>query len=393
MKKSLLLFAAVAMVVAACSQKDVEGEIEIILPESENGTNEIVAAIKNIEVINLQVDSNYMYNEDAQLRVSDNYYYFVTRGLIDRTRIQLMCYEKATGKLLCSRNIKGRAQSECTEYCNSFVKDDKIVINDYGTLKEYDHTGKFCGMKGETRSNNLLPLGDGYVNFIADGYGNEGKSIMLLDSKFNELESYFDVPEEYITGTFVRHSTSPNQYVFNDTLRFTYQYTFRLHYFPGGKTYHFVSAHPIPQSLLANPNGEFKSITFDCLNNEYAHSLDGLAENQNYIAFKYLIGNCPNFVLFSKRDNKVFNVGDESAEIDENNFTQILWINLLIGADNIYSDGKFFYARLNISGYKFWEKHKDAFDARQKVLFDAMTAQLAAYGGDDFQCFYLKFEF
>ena len=392
MKKSLLLFAAAAMVAVACSQKDVEGEIEIILPESENGTNDIVAAIKSIEVINLQVDSNYMYNEDAQLRVSDNYYYFVTGGLIDRTRIQLMCYEKATGKLLFSRNIKGRAQSECVEYCNSFVKDDKIVINDCGTLKEYDHTGKFCGMKGETRSNNLLPLGDGYVNFIADGYGNEGKSIMLLDSKFNELESYFDVPEEYITGTFVGHSTSPNQYVFNDTLRFTYQYTFRLHYFPGGKTYHFVSAHPIPQSLLANPNREYKQILFDCLNNGYAHSLEGLVENQNYITFKYLIGSYLNFVLVSKRDNKAFCVGDGS-DINENDFTQINWIVLLLGADNIFSDGKYFYARLKMPEYKYWEEHKEALDARQKVLFDAMTAQLAAHGGDDFQCFYLKIEF
>ncbi len=394
MKNIHFFLFAVGIVFISCHQEDLaKNEIEIILSEKEDGTRNIVTAMKNIEIINLQIDSNYMYNEDAQLRVSNNYYYFVSSGVFDPSRIQLMCYDNATGKLLLSRNIKGRARNECIEVCNWYVKDDKIVINDCGTLKMYDHTGKFYGVLGKAKSNCLLPMGDGFVNFIIGGFGNNGKGIMLLDSAFNEKKSYFDVPDEYITGSYVRLSnTSPDKYVLNDTLRFLYQYTFRLHYFPGNKTYHFITPHPIPQSLLSNSDGEFKSIINDCVINGYANYVTGLAENQNYITFKYMIGNFTNFVLLSKRDNKVFCVGDDS-DVDETDLSNIVWINLLLGADIIYSDGKYFYMRAGKALYKLFDKYKDELDDRQRTIYEAMHRQMTANDVNDFNCFYFKIEF
>ena len=204
MKKSLLLFAAAAMVAAACSQKDVEGDIEIILPEENNDASAFVDALKSVEVINLQVDSNYMYNEEADLRVSDNYYYFLfKKGFgFDNNGLQLMCYEKASGKLLFSRNIKGRAQSECNEVLNSFVKDDKFVANDVGKLRMYDHTGKYCGMLGDAESDYVLPLNDGYIGCDYSGsITDENKCLTLFDSKFNVKGCYFDIPKEYMEAS------------------------------------------------------------------------------------------------------------------------------------------------------------------------------------------------
>ena len=224
-------------------------------------------------------------------------------------------------------------------------------------------------------------------------FGNDGKSIMLLDSVFNEKGSYFELPEEYITDSYVRLSnTSPDKYVLNDTLRFLYQYTFRLHYFPGGRTYHFVTPHPIPQSLLSNPDGEFKSIIFDCLNNDYANYVTGLAENQNYITFKYMLGNYSYFVLLSKRDNQVFSVGDGS-DVDEANLSNIMWTNLLLWADIIYSDGKCFYMRASKELCNLWGKYIDVLDDCQRTVYKAMHEQTTTNNGNDIDFFYLKIEF
>ncbi|MBR2196678.1 MAG: hypothetical protein IJ911_13825 [Salinivirgaceae bacterium] len=393
MRKSLLLFAAAAMIAAACSQKSVEGEIEIILPEENNDASAFADALKSVKVINLQVDSNYMYNEEADLRVSDNYYYFLFKNGFgyDNNGLQLMCYEKATGKLLFSRNIKGRSQSECNEVLNSFVKDDKFVANDVGKLQTYDHTGKYCGMLGDAESDYVLPLKDGYIGCDYSGSITDGnKCLTLFDSKFNVKDCYFDIPKEYMAVSNIGvGKTSPDRYVFNDTLRFIYQYTFCLHSFPGNITYHFVPSNPVPKALLLNPD-ESSDLTMECMKNGYAEGFCDLAESNDYISFKYGAGANDYCVLYSKRDNKVFSISDD---IDNYENAVDVWAGVFLHSHIIYSDGKYFYARADKEVLNVLEEGKDVLEERQRVIYEAAAESLAATEDGEMTVFYLKFEF
>lgn len=358
------------MLVSCANNSVKNNEIDIILPEDKDGLSEIVSAIKSIDVINLQIDSVYYYNENADLRVSDNYYYFINDDY-NTKKIQLTCYEKSTGNLMFSRNIRGRARNECVELCNMYIMDDNFVINDIGKLKVFDHTGKMCDMLCNTEYCYLLPMGNAYVYIDLCGRSNNGNCILMLDSEFNSEKSYFKVPEEYMTGSYIRNLG--NIYVLNDTLRFYCQYTFRLHYFPGDKTYHFITSHPIPESLLENPTCEAKSISFECLNNNYAHELYDLVENQDYISFKYMIGWIPNIVFLSKRDNAIYGIRGDSDDYEEIN-SQTLWGALLYSGDFIYSDGKSFYMKVPISVYDYFHENENLLDSRLKAVYESMRS-------------------
>lgn len=393
MKSSIILLAA-AMVVAACGSRQQSGEIEIILPEKDKDVEGFINAIKSIEVIDLEVDSNYIFIEDADLRVSDNYYYFVPKYMSFRNNTaHLVCYDKATGKIQFSKLISGRSQAEVTEISGSFIVGDKIVLNDYGSLKMYDHTGRFCGVLGEGASRFLLPLGDG---FVSDGYNDGTEYLCLLDSAFNEKEIFFELPQEYMIGSLVETST-PCKYVINDNLHFLYPFTYRLHSFPDNKTYHFITSNPIPESLLSNPNNNAMMVRTECYNNGYANDLDELVENQDYISFVYVVGfyDIVCRVLISKRDNKVFCIGGGKS-VDESEVQPDspngLWASLLFNANFIYSDGKYFYMSASERAYKYWEEHKNNLDARQKNLFEKMQSCFAKSEDEGFKIF-LKIEF
>lgn len=371
------------MIFIGCSEKSLKSdEVEILLTNDIDRTNEIVESIKSIDVINMEVDTNYMYNEDARMLVSDNYYFFINE------RFQLTCYEKATGKLMFSKNIHGRAQFECIDQCNTYVIDDKIVINDFGKLKVYDHMGNFCGKLSNTKHNYLLPMGKGYVSFNSFG-SDDGKAILILDSAFNKIDTYFTIPEEYSVGSFIINDshTSPDKYVLNDTLRFYYQYTFRLHYFPGKKVYHFITSNPIPKSLLSNPSGEFKSISSECMMNNYANSLYDLVENQDYISFKYLIGMNIYMVFISKHNNDAFPIkfNDKIDSLE-------MWKTLLYSGNFIYSDGRCFYMRASIDLYKYLKEHEDILDVKLKAFCKTLQNYFVDIKIDNVTKFYCKIE-
>lgn len=397
MKKSLLLFAAAAMVVAACCQKGDEGEIEIPLPDKDCDAEGFVNAIKSIEVINLQVDSNSFRISDADLRVTPNYYYFLTipRGPWGIKGYWLMCYEKKSGKLQFSRDLQGRSRAECTYPCSSFVLGDTIVINDCGMLKMYNHNGKFCGEIGDSKSNGVvLPLGDGYVCCDKGGNNNYNpdKCLTLLDSDFIVKGSYFEIPELYKAVSSA--NSSSDVYVLNDTLHFMYYLTFRLHSFPGNKVYHFLATNPIPEIELKNYNvgGMDASIAFHhrIHDNGYASSIENLVETQNYIFFTYYMGKDSYHILLSKRDNKVRCIKSSRDKIG----TPIDVWAVMLSSKFLYSDGRYFYFKTQpASGaFNFLNTSKDMLDTKQRAALDTIQAILEKTGERDFPLFF-KIEF
>ena len=386
MKTNVLLLAA-AMVVAACTSQPSGEEIEIILPDESRNDTAFFNAIKSIEVIDLEVDSNHYYVDNADLRVSPNYYYFVSNR-----NPYLACYDKATGKVQFSRTIAGRSRAECNYIYNSFVMGDTIVVNDVGLLKMYDHNGNFLGTLNDTAiwTDYLLPLGDGYIACTFDGIPyskNRSKCLTLFDKNFNVVESFFELPKLY--KAFARYhisNSSPNVYLFNDTLRFCAQNSFKLHSFPDGKTYHFIAPNPIPESLIKNPN--YIDFSLSLRDKGYAMEFHGLVENQYFIMFKYLMGVKRYEVLYSKRDNKVYGLGGYI----EYNTSADVWKSIIASSDFLYSDGKYFYARAFHNAYGIFKEYNDLLDDRQRAIYDTMQARLARSDEKDFR-FYYKFEF
>ena len=384
--KTPLLFLAAAMVVAACTSRQQSGEeIEIILPSEDRNDTNFYDAVKSVEVIDLEVDSNYFYIEDADLRVSPNYYYFV-----NNRAPYLACYDKATGKVQFSRTIAGRSRAECNYIYNSFVMGDTIVVNDVGLLKMYDHCGKFIGTLNDTAlwTDYLLPFGDGYIACDFDGsvYNSDDKCLTLFDKNFNAGETYFELPDGY--KAFAHHhisNTSPNIYIFNDTLRFCVQNSFNLHLFPGGKTYRFVPSNPMPESVKA------KSMDLDfsskCVEQGYAMNVRNLVENQDFIMFEYEMSIKLYNVLFSKSDNKVYGWG---GYVEDIRTPFDIWKILIGCSDILYSDGKYFYARLSKEEIDGLDEFEEIFTDQQRAVYDTMQARLARNADNEFEYFYLK---
>ena len=80
MKKILSLLAAIT-VFAACTNRQESSDIEIILPDESRNDTEFYDAVKSVEVIDFEIDSNFVHTDECELLVSDNYYYFVKFGI------------------------------------------------------------------------------------------------------------------------------------------------------------------------------------------------------------------------------------------------------------------------------------------------------------------------
>lgn len=380
----------VSLMASSCNSSNnsysADNEIDIILPENNADESEFVKHIKNIEIINLQMDSNYVYTDVSDLRVSDNYYYFISRGL------QLTCYEKATGKLMFSRSVMGRGHGECAQANSYFTSGDNIVINAQGRLLSYNCFGDFCGSltNKELGSTYILPLKDGYVSCELSGsLYDMDRCVTLLDSSFNEKGNYFKIPSKYkLFGRYHISSTSPNIYVFNDTLRFIYQFTYRLYSFPEGKTYHFISPKQIPKAevdKLSDVSGlhDFINSLEDIGCNT---TLIDLAEVQNYITFRYLTAGLQEQykILIDKRNNDVFSI---RIERDDYETSLDVWA-VMLGSQVLYCDGKYLYAKAHRNAYKFLDRHAQCLDSMQMSVYKTMQEKLSATTERDFSFFY-----
>ena len=401
MKTKSVLFLTAITVFAACTNQPSGEEIEIILPDESRNDTEFYDAVKSVEVIDFEIDSNFVHTDECELLVSDNYYYFVKFGIPQFGRkSRLACYDKATGKMMFSKTMDGRSRAECTRILNWFVKGDNIVLNDGGLLKMYNHTGKFLGTLNDTALwvKLLLPWGDGYIacNFDGSVYSDD-KGLTLFDSNFNAGESFFVIPESYrpFANSSVSNS-SPNTYIFNDTLRFCVQNSFNLHSFPGDKTYRFIPSNPLPESMKTKQQVTDISFILTCLEKEYATSISGLVENQDFIMFRYQMGRKTFHVLLSKSDNKVYGFNDSNIKVYNSERIKApfdIW-KIFIGNSNIlYSDGKYFYARCNRSVIDILKDYQSVFNDLQRSVYDTMQARLARNADNEFEYFYLKIEF
>ena len=391
----------VTMAFASCVSHQESSDNGIILPGEDRNDTEFYDAVKSVEVIDFEIDSNFVHTDECELLVSDNYYYFVKFGIPQFGRkSRLACYDKATGKMMFSRTMDGRSRAECTRILNWFVKGDNIVLNDGGLLKMYNHTGKFLGTLNDTALwvNLLLPLGDGYIacNFDGSVYSDD-KGLTLFDSNFNAGESFFVIPESYrpFANSSVSNS-SPNTYIFNDTLRFCVQNSFNLHSFPGDKIYRFIPSNPLPESMKTKQQIADINFIITCLEKGYATSISGLVENQDFIMFRYQMGRKTFHVLLSKSDNKVYGFNDSNIKVYNSERIKApfdIW-KIFIGNSNIlYSDGKYFYARCNRSVIDILKDYQSVFNDLQRSVYDTMQARLARTADNEFEYFYLKIEF
>ncbi len=361
-----------------------DNEIDIILPEKNADESEFVKHIKNVEIINLQMDSNYVYTDVSDLRVSDNYYYFISKGL------QLTCYEKATGKLMFSRSVQGRGHGECAQANSYFTSGDNIVINAQGRLLSYNCFGDFCGiLNAETCSSYVLPINNGYICCDFRGtYYDRDHCLTLLDSSFNVLGSYFKIPNEYkALATYGISNTSPDRYVFNDTLHFIYQFTYRLYSFPNGKTYHFIPSKPIPEDKikkLSDVRDLFEFVN-ELEENKNAIQLYDLGEVENYMTFVYNLGPTTRYrVLIDKRNNNVYSIGNNRDNYDT---SLDVWAVMLC-SQVLYCDGKYLYAKAHRNAYKFLDRHAQCLDSMQMSVYKTMQEKLSATTERDFSFFY-----
>lgn len=201
MRKSLLLFAAAAMVVAACSQKSCEtSNLETIDFDFDKATEsfDLKTLFDSVsyEVITLETTDDCLIGEVSKIVFRND-----TIFVADKTTKSLFIFN-GKGKYLSKICHSGRARQEYMDLTDVFIADDHILVLDnyQSKLCCYDFNGQFR-YAIDTQEGMRIYKSDGkiFVCTTCNG-GSEWNShqMVAFDTTGHIVSSYFKMTEDDI---------------------------------------------------------------------------------------------------------------------------------------------------------------------------------------------------
>ncbi|MBO7477718.1 MAG: 6-bladed beta-propeller [Salinivirgaceae bacterium] len=378
MKTTNIICAAIAIGLAACDSQT-ESDRNVILPEGAENNERFIELIKNIEVVPLQTGDDFIYLDQSDVYVGNNYIYCLYNE--PNETLHLMCFDKNTGSKTFSRNISGRGPGECLGVECMTGKNDSLILLDLqkDEAMVFNPEGRFLGKlnKGGLNVETLYPTSDGgYLAFDGRGRTIDGDScVNVLDSQLNIVASAFRVPELSRDVASLKSGCRDYWYVANDTLRFMYPYSHQLISYPGCDTINFVSANPLSDAQkksFGDDIGQYVDAEFD----GYESAFEELIECGNLILFKYCVNDHDYRVAFDKTARRVLTMMDTYGDSDVVTLND-LWGILIINSHFTATDGHKLYALATLSRLKPLTANKQLFDSKLSKLYDDIQKNLA----------------
>ena len=387
MNHKLLTIAALCATLAACNNTETNVTDRIELTETVD--NEAFAAnIESIDVLNLQMDDDWVFEDGIECALSDNYLYMVCGEKLRQT-----CHSLQSGEKLTGRMLRGNGPGELNGLGSMFcVGDTLFVLDGMGIVRQYDHNGRFLGKKhdfGETSDIRfMLRQKNGDYVLIRHSYQPTDSvyyQVQLADQSFNIKAEHFALP---LPRVVIVISGGGKPYCASgDAVRFFFygQMDNHLYSLCGDSEQCIELGLPNPQTAekyIEASNEIMRTHTTDAFNKLF--ELDGffanLCESGRFICFGYLISHKRYIAMFDKRTNSAVSIYSDGD--DEGNVPNYLY-RIFSTMEVLYSDGEYIYAKCkNACVAKLFDGHDDLLDARLKktqTQYRAYLERNAAY--------------
>ena len=381
MKTKLLSIAAVCATMMACNSKTETAVTSSLVLTGTVDNEAFVANIESIDVLNLQMDDDWVFEDGMQFALSDNYLYMVCGEKLRLTSLKLQSGEKLTGRMLRG-NGPGEINGLSSLFC---VGDTLFVLDGMGIVRQYDNNGHFLGKIhdfGDTVPiRDMFRLKNGDFVLIRHNYQLSDSvpyQVLLTDQSFNIKAEHFALPLPrfviVISGGGKPYCAS------DDAIRFLFYGNMDNHLYSlyGDSEQCTELVLPNPQTAEAFMNAAdemMRSHNTDAFNKLF--ELDGffsnLCESGRFICLRYQIGKEKYFAMIDKRTNGVVSLFSDGD--DEGNVPNYLY-RIFSTMDVLYSDGEYIYAKCKSScAAKLFDGNDDILDARLKKS----QAQFRAY--------------
>ena len=386
MNHKLLSIAALCATLAACNNTETNVTDRIELTETVD--NEAFAAnIESIDVLNLQMDDDWTFEDGMEFALSDNYLYMVCGEKLRQT-----CHSLQSGEKLTGRMLRGNGPGELNGLGSMFcVGDTLFVLDGMGIVRQYDHNGRFLGKKhdfGDTaRIRSMFRLQNGYYVLVRDDYQVDSacNQVLIADQSFNIKAEHIALPLPRVTIMIVGMGKS--YCASGNTTRFFFYGNMDNHLYSlcGDSEQCIELGLPNPQTAekyLEASNDIMRTHTMDAFNKLF--ELDGffgnLCESGRFVSFRYQLDKKRHVAMIDKRTNSVVSLYSDGD--DEGNVPNYLY-RIFSTMEVLYSDGEYIYAKCkNACVAKLFDGNDDLLDARLKktqAQFRVYLERNAAY--------------
>ena len=380
MKTNLLSIATICATMMACNSKTENAVTDHIELTGSVDNEAFVANIESIDVLNLQMDDDWVFEDGMQFALSDNYLYMVCGE-----KLRLTSHNLQSGEKLTSRMLRGNGPGELNGSSSLFcIGDTLFVLDGMGIVRQYDHNGRFLGKKhdfGDTaRIREMFRLKNGDYVLIRHGYQEDSacNQVFIADQSFNIKAEHFALTLPRVV--IVMMGGGKPYCASDDAIRFFFYSNMDNHLYSlyGDSEQCTELGLPNPQTAEKNidaSNEVVRTHSFDAFNKMF--ELDGsfanLCESGRFICFRYYISHKPYIAMIDKNTNSVVSLYSDGD--DEGNVPNYLY-RIFSTMEVLYSDGEYIYAKCKSScAAKLFDGNDDLLDARLKKS----QAQFRAY--------------
>ena len=380
MKTNIITIAAICTAMMACNSKTENAVTDHIELTGSVDNEAFVANIESIDVLNLQMDDDWVFEDGMQFALSDNYLYMICGEKLHQT-----CHNLQTGDKLSGRMLRGNGPGELNGSSSLFcIGDTLFVLDGMGIVRQYDHNGRFLGKKhdfGDTaRIREMFRLKNGDYVLIRHGYQEDSacNQVFIADQSFNIKAEHFALTLPRVV--IVMMGGGKPYCASDDAIRFFFYSNMDNHLYSlyGDSEQCTELVLPNPQTAEKNidaSNEIVRTHSFDAFNKMF--ELDGsfanLCESGRFICFRYQIDKKRHIAMIDKRSNSVVSLYSDGD--DEGNVPNYLY-RIFSTMEVLYSDGEYIYAKCKSScAAKLFDGNDDLLDARLKKS----KAQFRAY--------------
>ena len=380
MKNNIVTIAAICATMMACNSKTENAVTDHIELTGSVDNEAFVANIESIDVLNLQMDDDWVFEDGMQFALSDNYLYMICGEKLHQT-----CHNLQTGDKLSGRMLRGNGPGELNGSSSLFcIGDTLFVLDGMGIVRQYDHNGRFLGKKhdfGDTaRIREMFRLKNGDYVLIRHGYQEDSacNQVFIADQSFNIKAEHFALTLPRVV--IVMMGGGKPYCASDDAIRFFFYSNMDNHLYSlyGDSEQCTELVLPNPQTAEKNidaSNEIVRTHSFDAFNKMF--ELDGsfanLCESGRFICFRYQIDKKRHIAMIDKRSNSVVSLYSDGD--DEGNVPNYLY-RIFSTMEVLYSDGEYIYAKCKSScAAKLFDGNDDLLDARLKKS----QAQFRAY--------------
>lgn len=361
---------------------------------------DIIDRVKDINVLDLNVDDSWVHLRYPKMAVSDRGYYFLS----DKTDY-LIGYDKS-GNLKFSKQIKGRGRGEIISVGNFFIRKDSLLIYDrvLGRMLCYNEDGLFHSFvnRSEVKAEKLYKTNDGFWGLSIFGDHEYDKHYCVrYDNDASIGDCYLSLPQHLIGYNFSVGYTDMS-YMYHDTLRFMLVHDYNI--FSMTETgvessYRFMSNHDMPRDYFKGKTGlEMMNpeVTAKTSAEGFTGFFSELAETDKYIIVNFDSDKYNQMMLYDKKQNSFGLLLRPDSFFEESMISRLttenIWRYIMFSFTRLCVYDNSIYGCAPYSLYYILSKTESLHDEKIKAFYDQIKVFVKTQKIEQGDMFFFKMD-